>query len=104
GDQAQQDGGQGQLPAVPEHHAQRAQEQQYIGNEKKGTIEVVLLDGVGVVGEGGEIPPGVLQGKGTDTLLGQAGESQIFVLGQSPVDKSALGPVHGQLGEKDHSG
>ena len=70
GDEAEQDGSQGQLPAIPEHHAQRAKKEKHLGHHKKGLVEIIFFDGVGVVGEGGEVSPGVFLGKGPDALLG----------------------------------
>lgn len=104
GDQAEQDGGQGQLPAVPQHHGQSADEHERLREEKEKLVEVIFFDGVGVVGEGGEVPPGVFLGEGPDALLGQLSKGQVLVLGQGAVDKSSLKAIHDEFADQNHGG
>ena len=69
GEQGKPDGDQRQQGAVPEHEPQGAQK----GDDHlQGVLQSaneILLDGVHVVGEGGEVEGGVLAGEGLDALV-----------------------------------
>ena len=69
GQQGKHQGNQGEQGAVPKHHQKGAHAEDGVHHQVKKLFQVVHLDAVGVVGEGGQIGGGALPGKGGDVLL-----------------------------------
>ena len=80
GQQGEADGDQGQQRAVPQHQPQGAHEGDGHLDDVLQHPDVVLLDGVGVVAEGGKIPGAVLAGEGLDALFEEPVEGVFPVL------------------------
>ena len=69
GQQGKHQGNQGEQGAVPEHHQKGAHAEDGVHHQVKELFQVIHLDTVGVVGEGGQVGGGALLGKGGDVLL-----------------------------------
>ena len=84
GQQGEADGDQGQERAVPQHQPQGAHKGDAHLDRVLQHPDVVLLDGVDVVAEGGEIQGAVLAGEGLDALAEEPVKGVCPVLPQGP--------------------